>query len=142
VARAAGALGTRVVFHGLEGESGVAAHMRRADALVLFSAYENSPCVVAEALASGLPVIAPDVGGLAEHLTSERGVLVSVGDPAELRAALSVLARCERVFDRHAMREYAVRTFSRPVVAAQLSDLYRGAAGRRPPRSAADTRRA
>jgi glycosyltransferase involved in cell wall biosynthesis len=137
-ARGAGAAGRSVVFHGLQDEEGVAERLRRSDALVLFSAFENSPCVIAECLACGLPVIAPAVGGIPEHLTPERGVLVPPGDDAALGAAIRGLVSGERSFDRDRLRRYALRTFSREVVAAQLRELYAEAIAR-PGRSSRDT---
>jgi glycosyltransferase involved in cell wall biosynthesis len=60
-----------------------------ADLLVLASHAETYGMVVTEALARGLPVIATDVGGVAEALGHPRpGLLVPAGDPAALGAAL------------------------------------------------------
>jgi glycosyltransferase involved in cell wall biosynthesis len=39
---------------------------KKADAFILFSRHENFPCVVIEALCCGLPVVASNVGGIAE----------------------------------------------------------------------------
>ncbi len=63
-----------------------------ADLLVLGSRVEAFGMVATEALARGLPVVAPDVGGLREAVdgsTAERpGVLVASEDPAALAQAL------------------------------------------------------
>ncbi len=58
----------RVAFHGPADPVAVAEAMGRADALVLFSRFENLPCVLLEAWSTGLPVLATDVGGVGEHL--------------------------------------------------------------------------
>jgi glycosyltransferase involved in cell wall biosynthesis len=60
------------------------------DVLVVPSIWwENSPLVVHEAFASGVPVIAADAGGMAELVTHERdGLLFAHGDAAALAAAL------------------------------------------------------
>lgn len=58
-----------------------------ADLLVLASRSESYGMVVTEALARGLPVVASDVGGVAEALDGG-GVLVPPQDPAALAAAL------------------------------------------------------
>ena len=47
------------------------------DALIYTSSYDGLPNIVLEALASGLPVIAPDVGGIGEAVTEDTGLLVS-----------------------------------------------------------------
>ena len=64
-----------------------------ADLLVLASRAETYGMVVTEALARGLPVVAPGVGGLPEALGHGAagvlpGLLVGAGDPAQLGAAL------------------------------------------------------
>lgn len=60
------------------------------DALVVPSIWwENSPLVIHEAFAAGVPVIAADAGGMAELVTHERdGLLFGLGDAAALAAAL------------------------------------------------------
>jgi len=47
----------------------VAKSVSEAHCFILFSNYENQPCVIPEAHACGIPVIATDVGGIKEHLT-------------------------------------------------------------------------
>jgi glycosyltransferase involved in cell wall biosynthesis len=60
-----------------------------ADVLVLPSRAETYGMVVTEALARGVPVIAADVGGVAEALGGEEGgLLVAPGDAAALGVAL------------------------------------------------------
>lgn len=54
---------------------------RDADILLLTSAWEGTPNVVLEAMASGLPVVATRVGGVSEIVShGETGFLLDVGD--------------------------------------------------------------
>lgn len=60
-----------------------------ADVLVVPSRWEGFGLIAAEAMRAGLPVIASNVGGLAEVvLDGETGVLVAPGDPAQLAMAI------------------------------------------------------
>lgn len=64
--------------------------LARLDALIVPSLwYENTPFVILEALWVGLPVIAPDLGGIAEIVTDgENGLLFEPGDPTSLTNVL------------------------------------------------------
>lgn len=60
-----------------------------ADVLVVPSRWEGFGLIAAEGMRAGLPVIASNVGGLAEVvIDGETGVLVTPGDPAQLARAV------------------------------------------------------
>jgi glycosyltransferase involved in cell wall biosynthesis len=129
VARGDGTLGTTVRFVGpLEGAA-IAAELQQAHALVLLSSYENSPCVIVEAMASGVPILASRVGGIPEIVTEDRGCLVEAGDwDAAERVARSMI-RGERRFDSSALRDAAVTQFGIKAVASAFQEVYRDALG-------------
>ncbi|HEY3191011.1 MAG TPA: glycosyltransferase family 4 protein, partial [Solirubrobacteraceae bacterium] len=86
-------LGDRVRFMGPRIGADLDPSYESADLLVLPSRAETYGMVVTEALARGLPVVAADVGGVAEALGHGRagirpGMLVPPDDPAALAAAL------------------------------------------------------
>ena len=69
-------------------------HLRAGQVFVLPSFYEGLPMAVLEAMAAGLCVVATPVGGISDVVIPNRtGVLVPVGDPATLSAALVSLAQ-------------------------------------------------
>ena len=117
-----------VVFLGKLTSIQVADEMQRAAGFVLFSNYENLPCVLIEAQASGLPAVATRVNGVPELLppTGEAGLLVPPRDEAALGAALvAVLTAPAGRFDAAALRQRAVTLFSYPAVGRAYGAVYR-----------------
>lgn len=76
-------------FLGPQPRQAVLELFRAADATLLASTWENFPHAVVESLAVGTPVVATDVGGVAEVLRDGRnGLLVPPGDVDALAAAI------------------------------------------------------
>ncbi|MCU0286159.1 MAG: glycosyltransferase [Acidobacteria bacterium] len=119
-----GILNRDVFFQGGKNTAEVAAYMKEADFLLLFSHYENSPCVIGEAMASGLPVIAPHVGGIPELVNERTGILVKPGDEEGLLVALERMLDNYNDYNREYLRAEAVRRFSYEAVGQKFYDIY------------------
>jgi glycosyltransferase involved in cell wall biosynthesis len=102
----------------------VALEMQQASAFVLFSNHENFPCVIAEALACGLPVITSDAGGSGECIDLYNGKLVPVGNEEKLLRALTEVLDQVHTYDCRKIAENASSKFSYPVIGQQFSTLY------------------
>jgi len=88
--RAARELGDRLVLAGTRPLAEVARYLAACDVMTLPSFAEGTPNVVLEALASGRPVVATEVGGIPDVITQGRtGLLVPPGDAGALGRALS-----------------------------------------------------
>jgi hypothetical protein len=100
--RTAAAGDARVHFMGPYAAPDAARVFADMDALIVPSTwYENTPFVVLEAFAAGVPVIASDLGGLREIVRDgENGVLFRAGDAASLGAAIDRFVRDARAFAR------------------------------------------
>ncbi len=117
-------LNREVFFHGQKLVADVAAIMRESDIFILFSDYENSPCVIVEALASGLPVIATDVGGIPELVNEKTGVLVNPQDETELSEKLNFMMDNYITYDKDYIRNEAVKRFSYETIGQQFFEIY------------------
>ncbi|MFY7671349.1 glycosyltransferase family 4 protein [Tenacibaculum sp. MEBiC06402] len=100
----------------------VVAQMQKADVFVLFSNYENLPCVILESFSCGTPVISTNVGGIAEFFPADFGSLISPNNENELLEALKI--HLEKKVHPEKLHEYAQANFSKQVIATKFSELY------------------
>ena len=117
-----------VTFVGSVPQADLPALYRAADVFALSSDFDNSPNVVLEAMASGLPVVATDVGGVREFVAEGiGGAVVPPGNAAALANALEqYLAQPDRA--RAAGTHNRIKAsaeFSWRSSALQLLDVYR-----------------
>lgn len=126
-------LGDAVEFAGRLDRDAVAALYRKADVALNPSTVDNMPNSVLEALASGVPVVSTDVGGV-PHIVQDgtTALLVPPRSPESMaRAVLRLLenpAEAERLV---AAGLDSVSRYTWPQVRPVLADVYARAAGRR-----------
>ncbi len=113
-----------VTFTGILRDRDLVMEIQRNHCLMMFSNFENMPVVINESFACGLPVIATDVGGISEHITSERGILVKPGDKQGLKDAMLTMMENYDKYNFPAIRQYAVENFSYQRVGEQLNQIY------------------
>ncbi len=99
--------------------------MKAANCFVLFSDYENQPCVILESLASGIPIIATKVGGIPEIVDKKRGILVeNNNEDALLEAMKRMLEKNVELDSSEDLRKYVIENFSKSVIAEKFSKIY------------------
>lgn len=117
-----------VEFLGSQPPAQVRQWMRRARLFVLPSREEGLGVVLLEALASGTPCVASDVGGIPEVIVPEVGQLVPPADADAIADAISTMLTLPearwREFSRNA-RQRAEERFDWAIIARQLVSAYR-----------------
>jgi len=124
VANELGILDTKAFFHDTMQTEGIASFLHMCKALVLFSNFENFPCVIPEAWMSGVPVIATRVNGIPEFANEHNSILIEPHNEAQLVAAMKSLLD-GKSFDAGALRTYALTHFSYEAVGKQLDEVYK-----------------
>ena len=114
-----------VIFHGKKTSAEVAEAYQQVDFFVLFSNFENLPCVIVEAFASGVPVLSTSVGGIAEILSPERGILIPQGDEDALLQGMIQMLDHSAKYDHQAIRDYAIKTFAAQNIGQQIFEAYK-----------------
>jgi glycogen(starch) synthase len=123
-------LGDAVSFEDPIDRRGIAEAMATASLFVHPSPRETFGVVAVEALASGLPVVATDSGGVSEILGVEPervGAIVPIDDPVRLGQAIVETLGRRASFDPSELRASVERRFGSAFIAERLLVLYREA---------------
>jgi len=113
-----------ISFFGEKTWEEIADMMHVSHVLLLFSNYENLPCVIVESLASGMRILSSSVGGISEHIDTFKGELVDAGDEAALSAAILREADQASQVDRASLVNYADVHFGKPAIARSFDHIY------------------
>ena len=119
------AISNFVRFHGLKPKEEIAKFMRNCDFFVSSSLWENLPCVLIEAMASGLPIVASKVGGVPEIINKKVGVLTPPKDVDELAKAIDYMLDHYKDYSPQRISEHAKSKFSYETVGKTLDQIYR-----------------
>ena len=118
-----------VTFAGQVDRERIAVLIRESDIALNPSRIDNMPNSVLEALASGVPVVSTDVGGVNHVVTHERtALLIPPGDPAAMASALLRLIDDPELAGRLRANGLAdVEQYTWPNVRERLFSIYRSA---------------
>lgn len=103
----------------------VADVLARLDAIVVPSIwYENSPLVIHEAFMAGIPVIASDMGGMAEYVDHmKNGLLFKLGDYQDLMDKMSILIEQPELIQSLGNNAPAVKSIEENAI--EMINIYR-----------------
>lgn len=102
----------------------VAEKMKRADCFVLFSNYENLPCVLLESMSCGVPVIATKVGGIPEMVDENAGILIDISFDELLSAMEKVVTRNVKFDSPEKLHQKISDNYSMEKIGKKISDIY------------------
>ncbi len=111
-----------IAFSGPMQPTEIAKKMQHSDALILFSNYETFSCVVAEAWATGTPVISTNVG-IANQMNANLGIQVAKNDNASLVNAMTQFIE-QKVSFNPADLKMASMEFSSQEVLKSIEKIY------------------
>ena len=102
----------------------VADYLKKTNVFIIFSNYENLPCVILEAFASGVPVVSTNVGGISEYFPENFGYLTTPKDEIEFEKAILKIYNKKLNFDKKLMHNYAKKNFGIKTIANSFSKKY------------------
>jgi glycosyltransferase involved in cell wall biosynthesis len=101
----------------------VTTYFSKADFFILFSNYETFGIVIAESLASGVPIISTKTGIATDYIQSDNGILVDIGNENEFEQAIDyMLDHCQE-YKREKIRESG-RIFSFETIGKTYTNIY------------------
>ena len=98
-------------------------HLQSSNIFILFSNYENLPCVILEAFSCGIPVISSNVGGISEFFPREFGYLIAPKNNVQLLEKIKHLYY-NPISKSKDMHQYVKEHFSKDSIAIKFSELY------------------
>lgn len=117
-------LAGRVLFEGLQED--IPGYLRNADIFCLSSDYEGMPMTLIEAMASGIPIVSTNVGGVPDMLMNEKSAILTGLEAEELTTAII------RLLEEASLRKKlgynaaaAVKKFSHLYMAQRYLSLYK-----------------
>ena len=98
--------------------------MSEADCFILYSHFENQPCVIIESFSVGTPVITSNVGGIAEYFPDNFGILVEKNNAQQLANAMLEVINGKEFAAPEKMHTYVEENFSPLAIAKQFNQVY------------------
>lgn len=102
----------------------VSAYLKKSNLFVLFSNYENLPCVIIESFSSGVPVISTNVGGINEYFPKNFGYLIKPNDETALQESILKIYNGKLIHNSDLMHQYSINNFGIKSISEQFTQLY------------------
>jgi glycosyltransferase involved in cell wall biosynthesis len=103
----------------------VADYLKKSNVFILFSNYENLPCVIIEAFSCGIPVISTNVGGISEYFPKNFGYLISPKDEANLEKSIYKIYDKQIKPNKNVIHNYAENKFGSNTISSAFSKIYK-----------------
>jgi glycosyltransferase involved in cell wall biosynthesis len=113
----------KITFHTTKTGADLAYFYQLADAFVLFSRYENLPCVLLESLCCGTPIVATRVGGISE-IINDNGFLVESEDEKSLLDTMKLFIDKKVTFSKPEIAQNAQKLYSVEAISSKFIELY------------------
>lgn len=117
-------IANKICFYGIKTKQEIAGFMRQSDFFVLPSLHETFGVVLIEALASGVPVIATNIGGPNEIINKNVGILVLPKDAVTLTQEINFMLDNYEKYSSAIITEYARSNFSFETVGRKFTKIY------------------
>lgn len=113
-----------ITLKGVRNRDGIAEAMAKSDFLILFSSFENQPCVINEALCCGIPVVVPNLKGVAENMNDTFGIMYNNNNLQAFKNAFREMILNHKDFTKNNIHQKALQLFSEESTNKQFLEFY------------------
>ena len=113
-----------ISFLGKMGKTDIANELKKSNVYILPSRNENFSVAILEGLASGLPVLGTDCGGIRECIDERNGIIVPVDDVDAMANAIKEMVSNYSQYDRSYIAEVCKKKFSPQAIAGKLTEIF------------------
>lgn len=113
-----------VFFHGFLNDLMLLEYITNSDFFILNSNYETFSVACAEALSSGVPVVATRCGGPEYYINEELGIIIEKGNMKELVCAMNFMLDNYKDYDPMILHQTIENMFGPDVIGKKIYELY------------------
>lgn len=121
----ANGLSASVHFLGRKTSAEIATLLQDSDFFLLFSNYENQPCVLLESFCTGTPAVTTPVGGILEITNADNAIIVTPKDETQLTETLNDILDSKHPFNPASIRKQALELCSADIIGQKWFEIYR-----------------
>ena len=118
-------LSETVRFLGRKTSAEIAGLLQQSAFFLLFSNYENQPCVLLESFCTGTPVVTTPVGGILEITNEQNAVIVEPKDESQLIEKMDLMLSDSGNYPPQPIREQALNICSPTIIGKKWLNVYR-----------------
>jgi L-malate glycosyltransferase len=106
-------------------QSELSNHLAESDVFILFSNFENLPCVILESFCSGTPVISTDIGGISQYFPNNFGSLIRKNNKSDLKSEILKFYKKEKIVASPSyMNSYVQNNFGPNTICDKFTKIY------------------
>jgi len=113
-----------VHFLGRKTSAEIAALLQASTFFLLFSNFENQPCVLLESFCTGTPVVTTPVGGILEITNDNNAIIVAAKDEMQLIDKVNYMLDKSSVYNPATIRKHALEICSPEVIGEKWMSIY------------------
>jgi len=103
----------------------IAEEMQVSDAFIMFSNYEGLPCVILEAMSTGLPIVTSETGGISEWVKNNIGIVIQPKNELALENAIIKIMEEYQNYQKNSISKLIQENCSNLIIGNSIVEMYK-----------------